>query len=56
MKSGLISALVIKPDRNDVDFEQWMHMYSEFIYSCSFLLDLKSFFKATQMVLAGGGW
>jgi exopolysaccharide biosynthesis polyprenyl glycosylphosphotransferase len=55
MKPGLTCLWQITPDRNDIDFEEWMRMDLEYIDNWSLSLDLKIFLKTAQAVLAGSG-
>ena len=55
MKPGLTCLWQITPDRNDVDFEQWMRMDLEYIDNWSLTLDLKILLKTVRAVLTGSG-
>jgi exopolysaccharide biosynthesis polyprenyl glycosylphosphotransferase len=55
MKPGLTCIWQITPDRNDIDFEEWMLMDLEYIDNWSLSLDLKIFFKTARAVMAGSG-
>lgn len=55
MKPGITCTWQIKPNRNDISFEEWMKMDLQYIDNWSNKLDLILFFKTIRTVLKGSG-
>ena len=55
MKPGITCTWQIKPNRNDISFEDWMKMDLQYIDNWSNKLDLVLFFKTIRTILKGSG-
>ncbi|MCD4696797.1 MAG: sugar transferase [Bacteroidales bacterium] len=55
MKPGITCTWQIKPNRNDISFDEWMKMDLQYIDNWSNKLDLVLFFKTIKTVLKGSG-
>jgi len=55
MKPGITCTWQIKPNRNDISFEDWMKMDLQYIDNWSNKLDLVLFFKTIKTMLKGSG-
>ena len=55
MKPGITCTWQIKPNRNDISFEDWMKMDLQYIDNWSNKLDLVLFFKTIKTVIKGSG-
>lgn len=55
MKPGITCTWQIKPNRNDISFEDWMKMDLHYIDNWSNKLDFLLFFKTIRTVLKGSG-
>lgn len=55
MKPGITCTWQIKPNRNDISFEDWMKMDLQYIDNWSNKLDLVLFFKTIRTVIKGSG-
>ncbi len=55
MKPGLTCIWQITPHRNEVSFEDWMHMDLKYIDTWSLGLDFKIIFSTVLMMLTGAG-
>lgn len=55
MKPGITCTWQIKPNRNDISFEDWMKMDLQYIDNWSNKLDLILFFKTIKTILKGSG-
>ncbi|MCB0805051.1 MAG: sugar transferase [Bacteroidales bacterium] len=55
MKPGITCTWQIKPNRNDISFEDWMKMDLHYIDNWSNKLDLVLFFKTIKTVFKGSG-
>jgi exopolysaccharide biosynthesis polyprenyl glycosylphosphotransferase len=55
MKPGITCTWQIKPNRNDISFEDWMKMDLQYIDNWSNKLDLILFFKTIRTMIKGSG-
>jgi exopolysaccharide biosynthesis polyprenyl glycosylphosphotransferase len=55
MKPGITCTWQIKPNRNDISFEDWMKMDLQYIDNWSNKLDLILFFKTIKTMIKGSG-
>ncbi len=55
MKPGLTCIWQITPRRNEVSFEDWMHMDLKYIDTWSLGLDFKIIFSTLLVMLTGAG-
>ncbi|GAB4322968.1 MAG: sugar transferase [Bacteroidales bacterium] len=55
MKPGITCTWQIKPNRNDISFEDWMKMDLQYIDNWSNKLDLVLFFKTIRTIIKGTG-
>lgn len=55
MKPGLTCLWQITPQRNEVSFEDWMHMDLKYIDTWSLCLDFKIMFSTMVVMLTGAG-
>ena len=55
MKPGLTCIWQITPQRNEVSFEDWMHMDLKYIGTWSLVLDFKIIFSTVLVMLSGAG-
>jgi len=55
MKPGITCTWQIKPNRNDISFEEWMKMDLQYIDNWSNKLDLILFIKTIRTILKGSG-
>jgi len=55
MKPGITCTWQIKPNRNDISFDEWMKMDLQYIDNWSNKLDLVLFFKTIKTMLKGSG-
>mgnify|MGYP006283403757 CR=1 FL=1 len=55
MKPGITCTWQIKPNRNDISFDDWMKMDLQYIDNWSNKLDLVLFFKTIKTVFKGSG-
>ncbi len=55
MKPGITCTWQIKPNRNNISFEDWMKMDLQYIDNWSNKLDLVLFFKTIRTMLKGSG-
>lgn len=55
MKPGLTCIWQCTPNRNDVNFENWMKMDLQYIDNWSLWLDFKLLLKTVKVVLVGSG-
>ena len=55
MKPGLTCLWQIAPSRNDLSFEEWMHLDLKYIDNWSLGLDLKLIFSTALVMLTGNG-
>ena len=55
MKPGITCTWQIKPNRNDISFDDWMKMDLQYIDNWSNKLDLILFFKTIKTMLKGSG-
>ncbi|MCF8369834.1 MAG: sugar transferase [Bacteroidales bacterium] len=55
MKPGITCTWQIKPNRNDISFDEWMKMDLHYIDNWSNKLDLVLFFKTIKTMLKGSG-
>ncbi len=55
MKPGLTCLWQITPHRNEVSFEDWMHMDLKYIDTWSLGLDFKIIFSTVLVMLTGAG-
>ncbi|MEZ5082531.1 MAG: sugar transferase [Bacteroidales bacterium] len=55
MKPGITCTWQIKPNRNEISFEDWMKMDLQYIDNWSNKLDLVLFFKTIRTILKGSG-
>ncbi|MCD4791251.1 MAG: sugar transferase [Bacteroidales bacterium] len=55
MKPGITCTWQVKPDRNNISFDEWMKMDLQYIDNWSNKLDMVLFFKTISTVLKGSG-
>jgi len=55
MKPGITCTWQIKPNRNEISFEDWMKMDLQYIDNWSNKLDLMLFLKTIKTMIKGGG-